>query len=446
MDSDFLPTKPKRQIKITDSTEDTGVENDQKSPDQSEESAPTDNTDTTESFDTPDDDGHESLDENPEENAPAEGAGEEQDPATKNESKPKDKKKRRSPKQWFLDLTKKQKILFIIALVIVLAGSGVGVYALTKGKPTVNTPKKQAAVKKDSKPKTEASRLTGMQISPELNKRGVTGIMIENSEDARPQSGLKDAGVVFEAIAEGGITRFLTLFQESQPDYIGPVRSVRPYYLDWVQGFDAPIVHAGGSADGLAKIKADGVKDLDQFANGNSFTRVDSRAAPHNLYTSMAQLDTLKTSKGFSTSTFTGFARKKESASKSPNARTIDLAISSSLFNVHYDYDAKTNSYLRSEGGASHTDEKSGKQLSPKVVVALIMEQGRDGVYTTYNSLGNGSCIVFQDGIVTEGSWYKGNSKDQITFKDSRGEVLKLNPGQTWLTAVGSSTAVTYQP
>ncbi|MCP5939883.1 DUF3048 domain-containing protein, partial [Klebsiella pneumoniae] len=83
------------------------------------------------------------------------------------------------------------------------------------------------------KPTTVANTLTGLQVAPDVNQRPVTGVMIENSTDARPQSGLDQAGVVFEAIAEGGITRFLALFQDTQPDYVGPVRSSRPYYVQW---------------------------------------------------------------------------------------------------------------------------------------------------------------------------------------------------------------------
>lgn len=359
---------------------------------------------------------------------------------------PKQKKKRRNPKEWFLSLTKKQKIFFcvgVVAVLLIIAGLLVFVFA---GDKKVEEPVKQQTVKKEEKPKTEASNLTGVQIDPELNKRSVTGVMIENSLEARPQAGLKDAGVVYEAIAEGGITRFLALFQEGRPDYIGPVRSIRPYYVDWVQAFDAALVHAGGSADGLQKIRSDGVKDLDQFANGGSFDRVSNRTAPHNLYTSSDKLDALKAAKGFTESNFTGFLRKKEAASKTPTAANISIGISSPNFNVKYQYSPEKNSYSRTLGGQPHIDERSGEQLAPKVVIALVMQQGYSAGYTTYNSLGTGTCYIFQDGEVTEGTWIKANSKDQTTFKDARGEDVKLNPGQTWISVVGAAGAVTYTP
>jgi hypothetical protein len=354
-------------------------------------------------------------------------------------------KNRRSPKQWFLDLSKKQKIIFIIVLVLVLAGGSIGIWALSRSDTPILTSKKKAATKPKSN--TVASRLTGVQISPELNKRGVTGVMIENSEVARPQSGLLDAGVIFEAKAEAGITRFLVLYQEGQPDVIGPVRSVRPHYVDWVQGFDAPLAHAGGSTDGLAKLKADRVRDLDQFANGNYYERVNFRDPPHNLYTSAAKLDALKAAKGFSTSTFKGFLRKSEKKVKTPTAVSIDFSITNATFSVHYDYDKATNSYKRSVGGAPHVDRVTSKQLAPKVVIANVMVNNRGpGSSSNYVTIGSGKCFVFQDGTVTEGTWEKTSSTDQMTFKDARGNDLKLNPGQTWISAVEAPADVSYKP
>lgn len=352
---------------------------------------------------------------------------------------------------WFNNLSKKQKILFIAAVVVIVTGITTGlVLALHKDPAPAPKPvvKKVEPKVEEPKPTTVASTLTGLQVDPSLNKRPVTGVMIENSPEARPQSGLTSAGVVFEAIAEGGITRFLALFQDTQPDYIGPVRSVRPYYLDWLQGFDAPVAHAGGSNDGLAKVKADKVKDLDQFANAKAYQRVNSRYAPHNLYTSSAKLDALEAEKGFTSSTFEGFARKPESKLETPTAKSIDLTISGYYYNPHYDYDAASNSYKRSMQGKPHVDEKSGSQIAPKVVIANIMQYKIiDSVgHSGYNTIGSGASYIFQDGGVTIGTWEKTSSKSQMVFKDKSGAILKLNPGQTWIGAVGDSTGVKYTP
>jgi hypothetical protein len=340
--------------------------------------------------------------------------------------------------------TKRQKIIGGLIVAVLLIGGAGGVYALNKilGK----TPNPPAAVvnKVEEQKDTEPSRLTGVEIPKDLNKRAVTAIMIENSPDARPQSGLRDAGIVFEAIAEGGITRFNALFLESQPDYIGPVRSVRPYYIDMFLPFDAAIAHAGGSGDGLAKVKALHVKDLDFLKYPSAYHRVSNRFAPHNLYTSMSALDNLSKSKNYTSSTFTSWPRKAEEKGKTPKATKIDFTLSGPLFNVHYDYDAKSNTYKRSEGGKPHTDYKTHKQLAPKVVVALVMPYSHDGEYSVYKTRGPGTLFVFQDGQVYKGKWKKGDSHDQLQFFDDSGKQLALDPGQTWVTLLASSSAVNY--
>ena len=108
------------------------------------------------------------------------------------------------------------------------------------------------------------------QASANLSKP-VTAIMIENSPDARPHSGLKQAEVVYEAIAEGGITRFLTLFQQHKPQLIGPVRSLRMYYVDWLAPYQASVAHVGGSHASLQEIRNGKYRDIDQFFNGSSY-------------------------------------------------------------------------------------------------------------------------------------------------------------------------------
>ncbi len=303
-------------------------------------------------------------------------------------------------------------------------------------------------VKVAPKPTTVASTLSGLQVDPGLNAKPVTGIMVENSPDARPQSGLSQASVVFEAIAEGGITRFLTLFQDTAPDDVGPIRSARPYYLQWAMGFDAGYAHVGGSPEALADIKAWGMKDLDQFANSGSYHRIDSRAAPHNVYTSIAALNQLEAAKGYTSSTFTGFERKPEAPSKAPTAKAIDMKLSGPLYNTHYDYNVATNSYLRSEAGAPHIDALNNTQISPKVLVSMIMTYGlqADGHHSEYNTIGDGPAYVFQDGVVTIGRWFKTANNAQFTFTDEAGKPLKLNPGQTWLTALAAVSEVSYTP
>lgn len=350
---------------------------------------------------------------------------------------------------WFRHPTKKQ-IIIVSAVVAVLAVGGGTAYGLMhKPKPA---PVIHAAIKvtpKPAPPKPILSPLSGLPVTADQQKLPVIGVMIENSPDARPQSGLDQAGVVFEAIAEGGITRFLALYQETSPPVLGPIRSSRPYYLDWTMAFDASYAHVGGSPDALQRIKDIGVKDLDQFYNSGAYHRISTRFAPHNMYSSLDALRNLAISKGYTTSTFTPLPRKAhEQPAATPTARSINMAISGATYNTHYDYDPATNSYKRSEGGAPHIDNETKAQLSPKVVIALAMPYSlmADGYHSQYQTIGSGDMLVFQDGTVTAGTWSKGQPKEQFVFKDTAGKTLELNPGQTWITAVDSIGKVTYQP
>jgi len=341
---------------------------------------------------------------------------------------------------WHRNLSKKQKLALLAVLILLVAAACFAAYKI------LGNQEKPAGQVQPAAPTTVQSKMTGLQVAPEINDKQVTAVMIENSPDARPQSGLLQAGFVFEAIAEGGITRFLALYQDTGADYIGPVRSVRPYYLDVVASFDAAVAHVGGSPDALAKIKALNIKDLDQFQNPGSYERVRTRAAPHNVYTSSAKLEALEAQKGFNKSSYTGFGHaKKEEKVATPTAKTISLSISSALYNVVYTYDPATNSYLRSVGGAPHTDEKSGTQLAPKAVIAVETTRSQNGVYSVYGMTGSGKVTIFQNGTQIVGTWERPQENSQYVFKDANGAAIKLAPGQSWMTLI-TPGGVTFTP
>lgn len=355
------------------------------------------------------------------------------------------------PRHWY-NLTRQEQLVLLAGLtsifIVMIASCYLLVFNAPSPAPLANIPQAVAA----PKPTTVDAPLTGLQIDPALAARPVTGIVIENSLDARPQSGLHDAGIVFEAIAEGGITRFIGLYQDTRPQYVGPVRSLRPYYIDFSSPFDASVAHVGGSPEALAQIRGGG-KDLDQFFNSGAYWRQPTREAPHNVYTSFDRLDALNQSKGYTASVPKSWARKKEKPIPTPTAKTIDVNISSALYNSHYDYDSATNSYLRSEGGKPHistlsAEDGTGQQLHPKVVVVMAMGYGiqADGKHSEYAVNGSGTVYIFQDGEVLTGTWSKADRSSQFLFKDAAGADIKLSAGQTWVTVVSDASKVVYKP
>lgn len=307
------------------------------------------------------------------------------------------------------------------------------VYASSAPGPLDRTP---IAVK--PKPKYY-SPLTGELVKDEAaTTKPVTAIMIENSPDARPQSGLKAAEVVYEAVAEGGITRFLALYQQHQPSLVGPVRSVRMYYVDWLTPYDASVAHVGGSYNALKVVRNGKYRDIDQFFNPEYYWRASDRYAPHNVYTSFAKLNALNKAKGYKKSHPKSFERADTEPPAKLNAKTVDVNISSSQYNSRYVYEKKAGVYKRFLGGVPHMDREKGL-ITAKVVVVLRVNMKlvlEDGYRESITTSGKGTAYVFQNGTATKLTWHKPTRSAQLSFTDAKGKPFELARGTTWISAV----------
>lgn len=332
--------------------------------------------------------------------------------------------------------------------IAIITGSLVvaGVFLLAIGKVNIATTSLESTKPKPKPIEKVYSLLTGEEVADEAaQKQPVTAVMIENSPDARPQSGLKGAGVVYEAVAEGGITRFLAVYQHNKPELIGPVRSLRIYYLDWAAPYQASIAHVGGSYNALDTVK--NYRDIDQSFNAGSYWRATDRYAPHNVYTSGANLDALNASKSYSESVFESFPRTDGKPAEEPNASSIAIDFSSYLYGTTYAYDQASNTYARSLAGQPHTDREAG-QISPSVIVALkVNTQLRDGPdgYEDIVTSGSGEGYVFQNGTATTVSWHKDNRDTPLRLLDADGQPVKLVRGQTWISAITGRGSVSWQ-
>lgn len=288
-------------------------------------------------------------------------------------------------------------------------------------------------------PKPHYSPLTGIKVKNEAaTKQAVTAIMIENSPDARPHSGLKQAGVVYEAIAEGGITRYLALYQESKPALVGPVRSLRLYYVDWLTPYQASVAHVGGSLKALQLIRNGNYRDIDQFFNPGTYWRASDRYAPHNVYTSFDRLNKLNQQKKFTSSKFKSFPRVDGKPSSKPDARRVKINFSSALYNTEYRYDAKTNSYSRLLGGELHKDREKGV-IKPSVIVAMRVNEStimEDGAREQIKTSGSGRATIFQNGTALEATWRKKSRAAPLELIDKNNQPIELVRGQTWIAAV----------
>ncbi|MDP2917927.1 MAG: DUF3048 domain-containing protein [bacterium] len=295
--------------------------------------------------------------------------------------------------------------------------------------------------------------LDGMTVPEAESNKLPLAIMIENLSVVRPQSGLSRANLVYEALAEGGITRFLAVFSgtEDLPE-IGPVRSARVYYLDWAGELAAAYIHCGGDPYALRLIRQYKMKDLDQSYNGYFFWRKNEMAAPHNLFTKTSLLNEAASAKGWiDQGNFKPWLFKTEATLDSRPDAVADLSIdfSAPSYAVVWKYDRENNQYLRYNGGFSHLDKNNNEQIAAKNVIVQFMfaalkdddlAKGRLGMHT----IGGDKALIFRDGEVVSGIWKKNYREDRTRFYTEDWKEIEFNPGQIWIEVVPMERAVSY--
>jgi hypothetical protein len=358
-----------------------------------------------------------------------------------------------------IEKLKKPQVYVPVVLLVLFLGVGT-MYAFGRASKDATSPAAKTFSLLKSKVKAEktaTSPIDGLEYPESVAKRHALGVMIENHPDARPQSGLADAAVVYEAMAEGGITRFLAIFSPKLPAEVGPVRSARTYYLDWCLEYDCFYSHVGGNIDALDLIPKIGIKDLDQFKYGVSkygktYYRTPKKgiATEHTMFADPAKLyEIAKTNNWPESDSFPKISFKKPVAeTERPASQQVKVEISSKSYEVIWDYDAATNSYARTMGGTPHKDGKSGQQI--KSTVVIVQEAASKSILTRINeqglqmdTVGGGKAYIYQDGKEVIGSWKKANQKAQTIFYDASDNEIKYNPGQRWITVVNPGSKVT---
>jgi hypothetical protein len=268
-------------------------------------------------------------------------------------------------------------------------------------------------------------------------------VMVENGTDAWPLSGPARANLVFEAPVEGSITRFMLVFDPSNDvTEIGPVRSARPYYVDWADGLDAMYAHVGGSPAALAQIRnADDFRDLDQFSNGGSFWR-SSRPAPHNVFTKTELLMSAMLDKEYEVGTFRSWLYE-DAVEQEGDADISRINVPyQGAYEVRWEYDAETSLYTRWQNDSVQKDA-DGEVVKAKNVVVILSDatvvdrEGRLNLRTT----GRGKALVFHDGKQYEGEW-KRSTDEHIRFETVDGRDIPFARGTTWISVLTSWNAM----
>lgn len=387
----------------------------------------------------------------------------------------------------FQGLTNIQKILALIILGVVLYGlsASISLALFNKLRPvapvsketatsTIPTPS-NALVEDPNEPKTASCPLNGTPHTQKAkdfwDKRRPLAVMIENHTEARPQSGMSYADVIYEAVAEGGITRFMALFYCNLNDVqVGPVRSARTYFVDWLGEYDALYAHVGGAntpgpADALNQIIKYEVKDLNQFSIGfpvfwRDYQRLGHPVATeHTMYSTTAKLWDVGAKRGWTATdsagirwdkNFVTWKFKDDKGGGTTANITVNFWESQPGYDVNWIYDAASNSYKRKNGGADHLDLDNKTQLTAKNIVVQFEKESNanDGypgnVHLLYGTTGSGKALVFQDGNVIEGKWIKASRTARSKFVDKNGKEIEFNKGQIWIQTVPEGSKVSY--
>jgi hypothetical protein len=285
--------------------------------------------------------------------------------------------------------------------------------------------------------------LTG-ELAPDaasLERRAIS-LKIENTRASRPQSGLAQADVVYETLSEGGITRFNAIYHSQAPEVVGPIRSARAVDIDVISQYNALFAYSGASQAIRQMLATAGVDDIGFERFSAPYRRVDTRQAPHNLYSGIPDLLETAEGAGFDvTQPPVGLEFGDAPASATTTATSISIPFSNQA-QVAWEWDATQGQYERLMDGLPHGDQGSEQPYQAAnvvVIMARTVETGAtDAVGTPTLDIeltGTGDAVVFRDGYRYEATW-TGQQTAPPTFTTRDGETLPLAPGRTWFEVV----------
>lgn len=349
-------------------------------------------------------------------------------------------------------------------------------------------------------PKTEVCPINGQLYTKEekaiWSTRRPLMVMIENHEDSRPQSGLQSADIVYEAVAEGGITRFMGVFycgivagsQANKYD-VGPVRSARTYFLDIASEYsDYPLYnHVGGANCSAATLggpcttnkKAQAIEQIAQYGWNNQGTwgdlsqfslsykacrrepdrTGDERATEHTMYCSTNELYNIAANRGLTNMTETKktswdkpyrawtFTQKEQPAT-SVSTTSFDFWSGYKAYSVSWKYNPTANNYVRSNGAKEHTDFNTKQAITTKNIVIQFTKETRsvdEHGHMLYDMIGSGTGVLLQNGTKTNITWSKANRLSRTIFKDAAGKEVNFIPGNIWVEILATNTNISYE-
>jgi hypothetical protein len=289
--------------------------------------------------------------------------------------------------------------------------------------------------------------VTGVWLETPLSSLPrVFGVMVDEHEDAQPLSGVDQAFLVIEAPTEAGIPRLLAFFTDEQSvEKIGPVRSARPYFIEWAQMFDALYAHVGGSPQALEQLAREDVIDLNQYWNGSFFWRSSDRDAPHNVFTSTDLLSSFVEGEDDPVYETWSFRDTSQKISEEVTEVTLDFSIYA-WGDSTWRFDTSSKRYQRFLGEDIYSLEDGASVFADNVVilftdVEIVDDIGRRDIRT----VGEGEGYLLQEGMATPIVWKRPQETNIPRFYTEDGTEYALLAGVTWIEVLPGPSSITTQ-
>src|SRR6266542_4085608 len=354
-----------------------------------------------------------------------------------------------------MSLTRRGRIMLGLFILLLLIAGGVGaVVALggggTKG-PSAGGNHSGNGSGTTTPPPPPECPLSGLNPKSTVPSRPALAVKVENLPAARPQTGLSWADIVYEEPVEGGITRFIAVYQCQNASRIEPVRSGRLTDVNILVQFGRPLfAYAGGKPRVIQAVRRAGIIDINYNVRqvARAYHRDPNRPAPHNLYTSTRELYSSASDLFEPKAPDPIFTYSDTPPQGAVRARKVHLPFSSSS-DVFWKWSKTRKVWLRFHGTVPHVSS-DGTQFSAKNVVVQVVKTRLTDIVDANGvrsplviSVGTGKAYVFRDGKVIKGRWERDSAADLTKFVDTNGDEIPLTPGNTWVELLPENIRVT---
>jgi hypothetical protein len=341
--------------------------------------------------------------------------------------------------------TRRPVLAGVIAMVAALAACSSDVEPIQEPDVTV-TPTVEATRTAPPEPTVPpAWPLTGV-ASNEIVDRPAVAVKIENTNQARPQSGLQHADVVWETIVEFQVSRLVAVYHSQLPDEIGPVRSVRPMDIPVAAPLRGLFVFSGGQPGILQLVYNSPLQPISHDAGAAGLYRISARSAPHNVYASLttilSQADANHSATPAEQFVFAPTAEAASAITDGTPASTLSFRLSAQS-SPSWTWDPSRGQWLRNEGSSAHMDAVTGAQIGATNVVSVVARHPDSGFdaqnaapVPTYELVGEGDAVVATGGKTLPCRWRKNAEDAPLQLFDAAGNPVTLAPGNTWVELV----------